>query len=132
MGSQDDRTKCAELLLLLNTYKEEDATLESNDIMKKYKEAADMNSRMEDVFVAMARYYDKIMNNCVTGQEERFTKRTEFIHRVILNLGEAMRRGSKNIYRTMPRFLTLWMDLTAESEDRNTIEKVIIKQNSQL
>ena len=53
------------MLLELGRMSEETASLESNDIVKQYKEVKDVHGKWEDVHFYLGRYYDKLMKNPV-------------------------------------------------------------------
>ena len=51
-------------------YSEETASLESNTIMRQYREVSQVHSQWEDGFFFMAKYYDKIMTKLIVESGE--------------------------------------------------------------
>ena len=49
------------MLLLLSQYCEETASMESNAIVKQYREVQKVHNEWEDGYFYVAKYYDKIM-----------------------------------------------------------------------
>lgn len=56
-------------LLLFGNYSEETSSMESNAIMKQYKEVIEANMEWEDGHFYLARYYDKIMTTLIDERD---------------------------------------------------------------
>lgn len=88
---------------------EDTAKLESNSVMKQYKEVVDVNPAWEDGHFYMAKYYDRLMLNFTDRPE----KAGEFVIRIIQNFGHSLRYGNQHIYQSMPCLLSRWLDFGA-------------------
>ncbi|KAL3865678.1 hypothetical protein ACJMK2_043042 [Sinanodonta woodiana] len=101
----------AEALLLYGRYSEDTSNMESNAIVKQYREVIDILPDSEDGHFYLAKYYDKIMT---THQEDKdrtdISRQGEFIVLVVKSFGQSLRYGNQYIYQSMPRMLSLWFD----------------------
>ncbi|XP_048255679.1 serine/threonine-protein kinase ATR-like isoform X1 [Haliotis rufescens] len=107
-GKQKKKTY-AQALLLYGRYSEDTSSLESNAIMKQYKDVIDIYPRWEDGHFYLAKYYDKIMMALIDDKEKP-EKQGEFIIYVVKFFGQSLQYGNQYIYQSMPRLLSLWLD----------------------
>ena len=56
------------MLLLLVTYCDETSKLESNTIVRQYKEVTKVHNTWEDAYFQIGKYYDKIMTSLVSAE----------------------------------------------------------------
>lgn len=70
---------------------------------------------MESPYFHLGRYYDTLASN-VNNLEEI----SAYNHFTCLNYQEALQRGVKYIYQTMPRLLTVWLDLGDKPEAKKS------------
>ncbi|XP_041373194.1 serine/threonine-protein kinase ATR-like [Gigantopelta aegis] len=117
----------AQTLLLCGRYSEETSSMQSNSIVKLYKDVIDIHPEWEDGHFYLAKYYDKIMTTII-DDKDRPEKQGEFIIYVVKYFGQSLQYGNQYIYQSMPRLLSLWLDYgTAVVES----EKKEQKKNSQ-
>ncbi|XP_054839454.1 serine/threonine-protein kinase ATR [Eublepharis macularius] len=101
-----------EALLLVGRFMEETANFESNAIMKKYKDVTTCLPEWENGHFYLAKYYDKLMP---TVTENKMEKQGELIKYIVIHFGRSLRFGNQFIYQSMPRMLSLWLDLGAKA-----------------
>ncbi|XP_064607735.1 serine/threonine-protein kinase ATR-like [Liolophura sinensis] len=116
------RSEYARALLLFGNYSEETSSMESNAIMKQYKDVIEANMEWEDGHFYLARYYDKIMTTLI-DERDRPEKQGEFTIYVVRYFGQSLRYGSQYIYQSMPRLLSLWLDYGSMVVDAEKKEK---------
>ncbi|XP_052796079.1 serine/threonine-protein kinase ATR-like isoform X2 [Mya arenaria] len=99
----------AKALLLYGRYSEETSRIESNQIVKKYKEVIETDPEWEHGHFYLGKYFDKIMTTLVDEKND-VSKQGEFVVHVVKNLGNSLRHGNTFIYQSLPRLLSLWLD----------------------
>ncbi|KAK3088453.1 hypothetical protein FSP39_019387 [Pinctada imbricata] len=120
----------AEALLLYGRYSDETCNLESNAILKRYKEVTDIYNNYEDGHFYMANYYDKIMTMLLedkAGPDP--SKQGEFVIHVVKHFGTSLLYGNHFIYQSLPRLLSLWLDYGSGVVEMEKREK---QQNARL
>ncbi|XP_060098281.1 serine/threonine-protein kinase ATR [Heteronotia binoei] len=101
-----------EALLLVGRFMEETANFESNAVMKKYKDVTTCLPEWENGHFYLAKYYDKLMP---TVTENKMEKQGELIKYIVIHFGRSLHFGNQFIYQSMPRMLSLWLDLGAKA-----------------
>ncbi|XP_063432068.1 serine/threonine-protein kinase ATR-like [Mytilus trossulus] len=109
----------AQALLLFGRYSDEASSLESNSILRKYREVIDIYNDWEEGHFYLAQYYDKIM----TTLFEENTAKGDFIYHVIRNFGQSLLHGNQYIYQSMPRLLSLWLEYGTQVADYEKQDK---------
>lgn len=104
-GGNVRRKVYAKARLLYGRYCEETSKIESNAIMKQYKEVIDIAPDWEHGHFYLGKYFDKIMTALVDD-----SKQGEFVVHVVKNLGTSLHYGNQFIYQSLPRLLSLWLD----------------------
>ncbi|KAL8187826.1 UNVERIFIED_CONTAM: hypothetical protein K2H54_056449, partial [Gekko kuhli] len=99
-------------LLLVGRFMEETANFESNAVMKKYKDVTACLPEWENGHFYLAKYYDKLMP---TVTENKMEKQGELIKYIVIHFGRSLHFGNQFIYQSMPRMLSLWLDLGAKA-----------------
>ncbi|KAL4227217.1 hypothetical protein ACF0H5_012662 [Mactra antiquata] len=99
----------AKARLLYGRFCEETSKIESNAIVKQYKEVIDIAHDWEDGWFYLGKYFDKIMTALVDDKDD-ITKQGEFMIHVVKNLGTSLYYGNQFIYQSLPRLLSLWLD----------------------
>ena len=66
-------TSYLQLLLQLTRYNDESSSLESNSIIKMFKEVRELNPKCEDSYFYSGKYYDKIL--CSVLEQEKNDKK---------------------------------------------------------
>ena len=61
---------CLQALLLFGRYSEETSNMESNAIVKQYKEVIEVNPQMEGGYFYLAKYFDKIMTTLIEDKDD--------------------------------------------------------------
>ncbi|KAK6188750.1 hypothetical protein SNE40_004864 [Patella caerulea] len=127
------RAVYAKVLLLYGRYSEETSSMESNAIVKRYKDVIDILPNWEDGHFYLANYYDKIMTTLI-DDKDRPDKQGEFIIHVVKYFGQSLQYGSQYIYQSMPRLLSLWLDygttvVEAERKERGKSQHKIQAHN---
>ncbi|ESO92356.1 hypothetical protein LOTGIDRAFT_190706 [Lottia gigantea] len=120
--------------LLYGRYSEETSSMESNSIVKQYKDVIDVLPNWEDGHFYLANYYDKIMTTLI-DDKDRPDKQGEFILHVVKYFGQSLQYGCQYIYQSMPRLLSLWLDfgttvVEAERKDRGGRSSHKVQANS--
>lgn len=77
----------------------------------RFKKATELGSSLESPFFHLGRYYDMLAAN-----EKDLSQIAQLNHFTCINYLEALQRGVKYIYQTMPRLLTVWLDLAENKE----------------
>ncbi|KLT45487.1 hypothetical protein CC85DRAFT_290333 [Cutaneotrichosporon oleaginosum] len=103
----------AKATLLEARWSQEGGRFDKNDILRRFRKATELGSTLESPFFHLGRYYDML----ATGEKD-LAHRSQFNHFTCLNYYEALQRGVKYIYQTMPRLLTVWLDLAENKEGK--------------
>lgn len=127
-GKREDKIY-AKAQLLYGHYNEETSSLESNSIVKCYKEVTDLYQDWEDGYFYLAKYYDKIMMTLVLEDKDKPDpmKQLEFVTQIIKYFGISLKYGNQYIYQSMPRMLSLWLDCSTGLSEIEAREKQKIK-----
>ena len=85
---------------------------EPEPVLSQYKDAVEKNPAWEKGHFYLAKYYEKLMNawdekESVDGKKAR---KNDLVKFVVKHYGMSLQYGSKYIYQSMPRLLTLWLD----------------------
>ncbi|CAE6445919.1 unnamed protein product [Rhizoctonia solani] len=119
-----DRRLMAKALLLRARWTHEADRYESNEVINRFAAASQMLEQWESPHFRLGQYYDDAFKNLdVRGQLSRGATMNMFTCKYYV---EAMKFGSKYIYQTMPRLLTIWADMAqldyivACERDKNT------------
>jgi len=102
----------AKISLLKAKWMEETEYYEPEPVLTQYKDAVSKYQRWEKGHFCLAKYYEKLMNawDEKDNNEGKKVKRNEFIKFVIKHYGISLQYGSKYIYQSLPRLLSLWLD----------------------
>ncbi|XP_059175094.1 serine/threonine-protein kinase ATR-like isoform X2 [Physella acuta] len=111
----------AQAMLLYARYSEETSNLETNSIVKSYKNVIAACPEWEDGYFHLAKYYDRVMNTII-DDKDKAEKQGDFIIYVVRNFGHSLQYGNQHIYQSLPRLLSLWLDygtVVVEAERRD-------------
>lgn len=108
----------AKISLLKAIWMEETEYYEPEPVLAQYKDAVEKNVKWEKGHFCLAKYYEKLMNAWDGNKEGRKKGKQDFIRFVVKHYGESLQYGSKYIYQSMPRLLTLWLDF---GQDANQV-----------
>ncbi|XP_060578307.1 serine/threonine-protein kinase ATR-like [Ruditapes philippinarum] len=112
----------AKALLLYGRYCEETSKIESNAIVKQYKEVIEVAPDWEHGYFYLGKYFDKIMTALVDDKDD-ISKQGEFVVHVVKNLATSLRYGNQFIYQSLPRLLSLWLDFGTSVVDQEKRER---------
>ncbi|OCF42201.1 serine/threonine-protein kinase ATR [Kwoniella heveanensis CBS 569] len=99
----DQDRKLAKAVLLVARWSNETDRFERNQIIERYQEAINRSPNVESPYYHLGHYYDSM-----SGTPEQMAI---FHYHTCHYYCLALRHGVKYIYQTMPRMLTLWLDL---------------------
>ncbi|XP_065566835.1 LOW QUALITY PROTEIN: serine/threonine-protein kinase atr-like [Artemia franciscana] len=126
----DSRRLAAESKLLLAKYMDATDSLDFSGLVALYKEAVAINQTSEESLFEMGLFYDRTYHS----QEDR-DKSWQYLNYTCNYLAKSLEHGSSFIYRSLPRFLSIWLDLGArvcempESNARLNCKKVLSQVN---
>ncbi|KAJ9093722.1 hypothetical protein QFC21_006318 [Naganishia friedmannii] len=101
-----DSIALAKALSLSARWAFETERLDANDIIKRFQQAIKLAPEQESPFYHLGHYYDQY------AESSKHTENIDSLRlKVCENYALSLRYGVKYIYRTMPRMLTLWLDL---------------------
>jgi serine/threonine-protein kinase ATR len=103
----------AKATLLEARWSQEGGRFDKNDILRRFKKATELGSTLESPFFHLGRYYDLL-----AASEKDLGQTALFNNFTCINYYEALQRGVKYIYQTMPRLLTVWLDLAEHKEGK--------------
>ncbi|QRV72397.1 phosphatidylinositol 3- and 4-kinase [Ceratobasidium sp. AG-Ba] len=119
--SETDPPPIAKALLLRARWMHEADRYDRNDVIQEFQKASQSAPEWEGPHFRLGQYYDECFKQMdARSQASRGPATNVFTCK---NYVEAMRHGSKYIFQTMPRLLTIWLDMaqndiiiTAEQE----------------
>ncbi|GLH15962.1 Serine/threonine-protein kinase ATM [Gryllus bimaculatus] len=107
--SDHKRLICAKARLLLAQYNEQRLKVDSEESKEQYTAAVHACQQWERPLVELARFYDRKFQN-MPDCEKDTTRGAEMQIVMVTYLGRSLQFGTKYIYQSMPRMLTLWLD----------------------
>ncbi|KAL9104639.1 MAG: hypothetical protein Q9163_000443 [Psora crenata] len=105
--------------LLLAKWIDRAGQTQSDVIIHQYKKAVEFHNRWERGHYYLGKHYNKLLESekCKPPPKQAQTFITgETAKLVVENYLRSLAFGAKYIYQTMPRILTLWLDLGTEAE----------------
>ncbi|KAI0092138.1 hypothetical protein BDY19DRAFT_928481 [Irpex rosettiformis] len=118
----DRRRLWAKALLLRAKWEREFDRFDAKDILVMFQNASDYGGRWESGLFHYGQYQDESFKNL--SQTEKIERGAVMNLNTIKWFGESMLYGDKYIYQTVPRLLTLWLELTerhlGEKEHKET------------
>ncbi|KAG8968537.1 serine/threonine-protein kinase M1 [Tulasnella sp. 419] len=101
----------AKARLLRARWKDETDRFDEKDIARSFTEATDTLKGWESPYFYLGRFYDVLRERVIDTNAVVAADRARLVCKHYI---DALSCGSKYIFQTMPRLLTLWLDLTAE------------------
>ena len=105
--------------LLLAKWNDRAGQTQSDDIVRQYTKAVESHNRWEKGHYHLGKHYNKLLESeklkAPAKQAQTFIT-GETAKLVVENYLRSLAFGAKYIYQTLPRVLTLWLDLGAESD----------------
>nr|WPS94695.1 serine/threonine-protein kinase [Naematelia aurantialba] len=114
-GFEQDLSRSKAVLLEARWAIETDR-FDPNEIISLHQSAATLAHNFESPYYYLGRYYDGL-----AGTPDQIAT---FNHQTCHYFAQALRYGVKFIYRTMPRMLTIWLDL-GETKDLKKHESIL-------
>ncbi|XP_076443272.1 serine/threonine-protein kinase ATR-like isoform X2 [Babylonia areolata] len=112
IDSEEKKQVYAQALLLYGRYCEETSNLESNAIVKRYKDVIDIAPEWEMGHFQLAQYYERVCTGILCDKDKP-EKQGDFASSMVRYFGNALKYGNQHIYQAMPRMLSLWLDYGA-------------------
>ncbi|XP_014204493.1 serine/threonine-protein kinase ATR [Copidosoma floridanum] len=109
-----ERKQCAKAKLLWAKYNDETLNVDANGNMTNYKEAHEVWRGWEKSCLAIARYYECVLDRMT--EDERFSSGGRDIQTHIINYyGKSLLCGCKYIHQSLPRMLTIWLNYASRT-----------------
>lgn len=109
-----ERQVLGEAKFLSAFYNAESLNINTHLNIRYFKSATKALSESEKCLVHYAQYLDKTLPTLPTGTVEQQQKAYECQLEIIYFYCKSMGYGTKYIYQSMPRVLTIWLDFTAD------------------
>ncbi|KAL7422782.1 hypothetical protein Q5752_002077 [Cryptotrichosporon argae] len=103
----------AKAVLLKAKWANEADRFERNEVIAQFQEAIQLGNQLESPFYHLGHYYDMLTEFCSPESVPKYHQFT------CQNYVEALHYGVKYIYQTMPRLLTIWLDLGESKETKD-------------
>lgn len=103
-----------EAKFLIASYNAESLNINTQLNIKYFKSANKALSQSEKCIVHYAQYLDKTLSAMPTNTIEQQHKTYEYQVEIIFLYCKSLLYGTKYIYQSLPRVLTLWLDFTAD------------------
>ncbi|KAG9015870.1 serine/threonine-protein kinase M1 [Tulasnella sp. JGI-2019a] len=114
----EDTQSTAKALLLRARWRHETDRFGQKEIVQSFKDASNTKIGWESPYFYLGRYYDSLRGQADNTRAQEAT----YTYNTCRYFGAALMSGSKYIFQTMPRLLTLWLD-TGEDPDLLRLEK---------
>lgn len=118
----------AEAKILVATYNADAMNTNTLLNIKYFKEAMKVAGNSEKCYVFYAQYSEKVWA-AMSQSEQLGTKGNELQQEIMTCYGKSMLYGSRYIYQSMPRFLSIWLELTARLETNDGYKRVATNMN---
>ncbi|KAF9567437.1 hypothetical protein CPC08DRAFT_22231 [Agrocybe pediades] len=90
-----------------------------------FREAADLQNKWENAYFYMGHFHDEVFKGL--APDEIYSRGLKMNYHTVKAFAEAIMHGSKFIYQTIPRMLTLWLDL---AQDQHVINQNEFKKTT--
>ncbi|KAG8907001.1 serine/threonine-protein kinase M1 [Tulasnella sp. 403] len=109
---EDENTKLtAKALLLRARWRHETDRFGQKEIVQSFKDSFKTLKDWESPYFHLGRYYDSLR-----AQTSIRVQIAYYTHHTCRHFSAALSHGSKYIFQTMPRLLTLWLDMSEEPD----------------
>ncbi|KAJ8680180.1 hypothetical protein QAD02_015967 [Eretmocerus hayati] len=123
-----ERKQFAKAKLLWAKYNDETLNVDAAGNTANYKEAFEVWKSWEKSWLAMARYYETLIDKMT--EEERMSEKGREIQVLIVNYyGRALMNGCKYIHQTLPRMLTVWLNYASAARSYVGAADNVVKLN---
>lgn len=96
----------AKLHLLYNNYSEKTLNLDCETLKNNYSSIACCYNNWEESYYNLGIYFDNVVNTLDEPMEK-----AELFDKIIKNLGQSLKYGSKHVFESMPKLLTALFEL---------------------
>ncbi|XP_011187821.2 serine/threonine-protein kinase ATR [Zeugodacus cucurbitae] len=110
--SAGDRALYAEAKYLQATYSAESMNSCAELNLRYFREAILGNHNSEKCYVQLAQYMEKIYESFSAEQQQGDTGRKLLLD-IMVNYAKSLKSGCENVYQSLPRLLSLWLDYTS-------------------
>ncbi|XP_013143582.1 PREDICTED: serine/threonine-protein kinase ATR-like isoform X2 [Papilio polytes] len=114
--TQEQRKICAKAKLLIAKYNDETTNVDVDVNIGYYKESVEEFKQWEKSLVCLGAYYEKVTSNDTTPNSMTWSRRIQALN----SYGKALQYGHKYLYQSMPRMLSIWLDMEVTSADTGT------------
>ncbi|KAG8865167.1 serine/threonine-protein kinase M1 [Tulasnella sp. 330] len=108
----EDTKSTAKALLLRARWRHETDRFGQKEIVQSFKDASNTIMGWESPYFYLGRYYDTLRGQADNTRAQDAT----YTYNTCRYFGAALMSGSKYIFQTMPRLLTLWLDTGEDPE----------------
>ncbi|KAI9000757.1 hypothetical protein BD414DRAFT_405932 [Trametes punicea] len=126
--SQDEKKKRAKIHVLRARYMDHTDRFEDSRVCKEFRKATEMWSKWESGQFHLGQFQDDCFK-ALPAADKR-TRGMKMNFQTIRSFTRAIRYGSKYIYQTVPRVLTIWLDLA--EDERACASEIFQKINEEV
>ncbi|KAJ2945898.1 hypothetical protein O0L34_g4806 [Tuta absoluta] len=109
--THEQRKICAKAKLLIAKYNDETTNVDVDVNIGYYKESVEMFKQWEKSLVCLGAYYEKVSSG--DNNSAAWSRRLYALN----SYGKALQCGHKYLYQSMPRMLSIWLDMEVTSTD---------------
>ncbi|KAL1690090.1 hypothetical protein GGG16DRAFT_56461 [Schizophyllum commune] len=102
--------------LLRARWMNESDRYDPSTILKSYTQATDFSPQWENGQFRLGQFHDNAYKDVLENTPRMASKQCRMLFHVVKAFAKAMRFGSKYIYQTVPRLLTIWLDISDNPE----------------
>ncbi|XP_058804986.1 serine/threonine-protein kinase ATR-like [Phymastichus coffea] len=126
-----EREQCAKAKLLWAKYNDETLNVDANGNMTNYKEAFEVWRLWEKSCLAIARYYESVIDKM--SDEERMSSSGRELQTHIINYyGKSLTCGCKYVHQSLPRMITVWLNYASRARTHSASDNGIAKTLGQM
>ncbi|XP_068631581.1 serine/threonine-protein kinase ATR-like [Battus philenor] len=111
--TQEQRKICAKAKLLIAKYNDETTNVDVDVNIGYYKESVEVFKHWEKSLVCLGAYYEKVSSGEASSSNLNWPRRIHALN----SYGKALQYGHKYLYQSMPRMLSIWLDVEVTSAD---------------
>ncbi|PZC86486.1 hypothetical protein B5X24_HaOG209205 [Helicoverpa armigera] len=111
--NNDQRKICAKAKLLIAKYNDETTNVDVDVNIGYYKESVEVFKQWEKSLVCLGAYYEKVSTGDGVSTNTMWSRRLYALN----SYGKALQYGHKYLYQSMPRMLSIWLEVEVTSTD---------------
>ncbi|XP_045771949.1 serine/threonine-protein kinase ATR-like isoform X2 [Maniola jurtina] len=112
--TQEQRKICAKARLLIAKYNDETTNVDVDVNIGYYNESVEVFKQWEKSLVCLGSYYEKVSTTETANNTSTLWSRRLY---ALNSYGKALQYGHKYLYQSMPRMLSIWLDVEVTSAD---------------